>query len=41
VKQVIERLRDWGGKMTLEQRGTEENIVFALPRALRRDASAE
>jgi 4-hydroxy-3-methylbut-2-enyl diphosphate reductase len=40
VQQVIERLRNWGGELPLEQRGAEEHVVFALPRQLRRDAAS-
>ena len=35
VKQVVERLRSWGAEVPTEQRGREEHVVFALPRALR------
>jgi 4-hydroxy-3-methylbut-2-enyl diphosphate reductase len=35
VQQVIERLRGWGGAPPAELVGREENVVFALPRALR------
>ena len=35
VKDVIERLISWGGQFAQEQRGREEHVVFALPRALR------
>ena len=35
VKDVIERLTSWGGQFAQEQRGREEHVVFALPRALR------
>ena len=35
VKQVVERLRSWGAEAPAEQRGREEHVVFALPRALR------
>ena len=35
VQQVIERLRSWGGEAAQEVVGREENVVFALPRALR------
>lgn len=37
VEQVIERLTSWGGEFALELPGREENIVFALPRELRRE----
>jgi 4-hydroxy-3-methylbut-2-enyl diphosphate reductase len=35
VKQVVERLRDWGGDLAEEVAGRTENVVFALPKALR------
>jgi 4-hydroxy-3-methylbut-2-enyl diphosphate reductase len=35
VRQVVERLRSWGAEVPAELRGREENVVFALPRALR------
>lgn len=35
VRQVIERLRGWGGMPPVETVGREEHVVFALPRALR------
>ena len=35
VQRVMERLREWGGEATIEQSGTPENIVFAVPRELR------
>jgi 4-hydroxy-3-methylbut-2-enyl diphosphate reductase len=35
VQQVVERLRSWGAAAPSELRGCEENVVFALPRALR------
>jgi len=35
VRQVVERLQSWGGTLPEERRGVEENVVFALPRALR------
>lgn len=35
VKQVVERLRTWGGEPPVETKGREEHIVFAMPRALR------
>jgi 4-hydroxy-3-methylbut-2-enyl diphosphate reductase len=37
VQQVIARLKEWGGETSTELKGREENIVFALPRELRRD----
>ena len=35
VKEVIERLKSWGGETPEERRGVEEHVVFALPRTLR------
>jgi 4-hydroxy-3-methylbut-2-enyl diphosphate reductase len=35
VRQVIEKLREWGGEMERELKGREEHVVFSLPRALR------
>ncbi|MEE8108866.1 MAG: 4-hydroxy-3-methylbut-2-enyl diphosphate reductase [Gammaproteobacteria bacterium] len=35
VRQVIDRLMEWGGKTTTEQTGKEEHIVFTLPKVLR------
>jgi 4-hydroxy-3-methylbut-2-en-1-yl diphosphate reductase len=35
VQQVVERLQSWGGEPAQEVTGREENVVFALPRALR------
>ena len=35
VRQVIERLQALGAQDVLESQGREENVVFALPRALR------
>ncbi len=32
---VIDRLREWGGEMVEDMSGREENVYFALPRALR------
>jgi 4-hydroxy-3-methylbut-2-en-1-yl diphosphate reductase len=34
VRNVIERLREWGVRGTEEQQGREERIVFSLPREL-------
>ena len=38
VQQVVARLREWGGEPAEEAAGRAENVVFALPRALRFDA---
>jgi len=35
VKEVVERLRDWGGREAVEVVGREEHVVFGLPHALR------
>ena len=35
VRQVIDRLMEWGGKTASEQAGREEHIVFTLPKVLR------
>ena len=35
VQAVIERLREWGGKLVTEQTGRAETVVFPLPRELR------
>jgi 4-hydroxy-3-methylbut-2-enyl diphosphate reductase len=36
VRQVVERLREWGGVAPAESAGKPEHVVFALPRSLRR-----
>jgi 4-hydroxy-3-methylbut-2-enyl diphosphate reductase len=36
VREVVGRLRDWGGHAAAEVVGREENVVFGLPQALRR-----
>jgi 4-hydroxy-3-methylbut-2-enyl diphosphate reductase len=41
VKEVVERLRDWGGHEAVEVVGREENVVFGLPQALRPAAKPE
>jgi 4-hydroxy-3-methylbut-2-enyl diphosphate reductase len=35
VQEVIERLRSWGAEAPAELAGTEERVIFGLPRALR------
>ena len=35
IKQVIQRLQDWGATSPLELNGREENITFSLPKELR------
>ena len=39
VRRVVERLREWGGAGAEEVLGREEDIVFALPRELRSNAT--
>ena len=39
VRRVVERLREWGGTGAEEVLGREEDIVFALPRELRSNAT--
>jgi 4-hydroxy-3-methylbut-2-enyl diphosphate reductase len=38
VRQVVDRLRGWGGTTSQEMQGREEHVVFVLPRALRAEA---
>ena len=40
VQQLIDRLRAWGAAGVAELDGREENITFAMPRALRPDTSS-
>ncbi|MEG2847016.1 MAG: 4-hydroxy-3-methylbut-2-enyl diphosphate reductase, partial [Acinetobacter sp.] len=35
IKQVIQRLQDWGATAPHELNGREENITFSLPKELR------
>ncbi|WP_111893695.1 4-hydroxy-3-methylbut-2-enyl diphosphate reductase [Acinetobacter sp. MB5] len=35
IKQVIQRLQDWGAQTTEELDGREENVTFSLPKELR------
>ena len=35
IKQVIQRLQDWGASASQELSGREENITFSLPKELR------
>jgi len=35
IKQVIQRLQDWGATAPEELAGREENITFSLPKELR------
>ncbi|RJL26738.1 4-hydroxy-3-methylbut-2-enyl diphosphate reductase [Pectobacterium polaris] len=37
VQQVIQRLKELGGKVAIEMQGREENIVFEVPKELRVD----
>ena len=41
VKDVVERLRAWGGREAVEVVGREERVVFGLPQALRQIAKSE
>jgi 4-hydroxy-3-methylbut-2-enyl diphosphate reductase len=36
VQEVINQLKAWGGKSTLEIQGIEEKVVFSLPRGLKK-----
>jgi len=38
VQQVVDQLKEWGGMPAVEVIGREENVVFALPKELRRSA---
>ena len=40
VKEVVERLRQWGGREAVEVVGREEHVVFGLPQALRQVGKA-
>ncbi len=35
VQEVIDQLKNWGGKTTVENGGIEEKVVFSLPKELR------
>jgi 4-hydroxy-3-methylbut-2-en-1-yl diphosphate reductase len=41
VKNVVEKLREWGGHEAVEVVGREEHVVFGLPQALRPSAKPE
>ncbi|MGH8205104.1 MAG: 4-hydroxy-3-methylbut-2-enyl diphosphate reductase [Steroidobacteraceae bacterium] len=41
VQEVVERLRDWGGREAVEVVGREERVVFGLPQVLRQAAKSE
>jgi 4-hydroxy-3-methylbut-2-enyl diphosphate reductase len=34
VRQVVERLREWGAELVEEREGKTENVVFPLPKSL-------
>jgi len=38
VTKVISKLKEWGGRTVMENRGIEEKVVFSLPKDLRRTA---
>ncbi|WP_373741911.1 4-hydroxy-3-methylbut-2-enyl diphosphate reductase [Neisseria sp.] len=40
VQEVIETIKNWGHETVSESEGTEESIVFVLPKALRKEQSA-
>jgi 4-hydroxy-3-methylbut-2-en-1-yl diphosphate reductase len=35
VLQVVERLRSWGGQLPVELKGSEETVIFGLPKGMR------
>ncbi len=39
VQQVVEQLREWGGREPRQILGREENVVFSLPKTLRAPAT--
>lgn len=39
VQEVIEQLKKWGGKTTVENQGKEEKVVFSLPKELKQHMS--
>ena len=41
VQQVIARLQEWGGGAVVESQGRAENVVFSLPRVLRKVSGEE
>jgi 4-hydroxy-3-methylbut-2-enyl diphosphate reductase len=41
VKEVVEKLREWGGREAVEVVGREEHVVFGLPQSLRPPAKPE
>jgi 4-hydroxy-3-methylbut-2-enyl diphosphate reductase len=40
VQEVIEKLKQWGGKSTVENKGIEEKVVFSIPKSLKQHISA-
>ncbi len=40
VQQVISKLKQWGGKSTVEKQGIEEKVVFSLPKELKQRTTA-
>ncbi|OGT34749.1 MAG: 4-hydroxy-3-methylbut-2-enyl diphosphate reductase [Gammaproteobacteria bacterium RBG_16_51_14] len=40
VREVIEKLKEWGGKTVNEVQGKRENVVFSLPRELVKEDTA-
>lgn len=40
VQQVISKLKQWGGKSTVEKQGIEEKVVFSLPKELKQNSTA-
>ena len=40
VQEVINQLKRWGGKTTIEIQGIEEKVVFSLPKELKRHMSS-
>jgi len=36
VQEVINQLKQWGGKSTIEIQGIEEKVVFSLPKGLKK-----
>ena len=37
VQEVINKLKQWGGKSTIEIQGIEEKVVFSLPKGLKKE----
>lgn len=38
VQEVIDKLKEWGGKSAVELKGIEEKVVFSLPKGLKKTA---